>query len=361
MAVRLPPMQALRAFEAAAREGSLTRAAESLNLTHGAISHQIKSLEADLGVRLTERHGRGIRLTDAGERFASRVRAAFSELTAAVHEITAHANPRLLRVSVVPSFAARWLLPRMGRFRVACPDIDLDVRSSMANVDFQRDDADVAIRYGHGDWPGVVAEHLLDDGFFPVASPRLLRGRRPKRLEDLAKFTLLRATDEPWKPWFEAAGLDWGEPARGPIFNDSSHMLQAAAEGQGVALARRSLLGNDIRNGVLVRLFDVVAPAPRRFWLVYPPRIASSPKLGQFRGWLHDEIAAERRVAPDANSGPTGRLAAGEALGCAVELHRPAGEREIHRPILHEIHEGGGARLRPHLRSRAATRNHAMS
>ena len=297
MAIRLPPMQALRAFEAAAREKSLTRAAQALHLTHGAISHQIKALEADLGVRLTERAGRGIRLTDEGERFASRVRAAFAELTAAVHEVTAPANPRLLRVNVVPSFAARWLLPRMGSFLAACPEVDLDVRSNMSNVDFARDDADVAIRYGHGDWPAVAAEHLLDDRFFPVCSPRMLGERMPRQPEDLAGYTLLRTNDEPWKPWFDAAGLDWPEPSRGPIFNDSSHMLQAAAEGQGVALARASLLGNDIRNGVLVRLFDVVAPASRKFWLVYPPRMAGSPKLTSFRQWLHDEIAAEGRQA----------------------------------------------------------------
>jgi LysR family glycine cleavage system transcriptional activator len=294
MTVRLPPMQALRAFEAAAREKSLTRAADSLNVTHGAISHQIKALEADLGARLVERAGRGIRLTDEGERFASRVRAAFAELTAAVQEIGARANPRLLRVSVVPSFAARWLLPRIGRFVAAWPDIDLDVRANMANVDFARDDADVGIRYGFGGWPGLVTELLLEDEFFPVCSPRLAGGRLPARPEDLARYTLLRANDEPWKPWFEAAGLNWPEPTRGPMFNDSSHVMQAAAEGQGVALARSSLLGNDERNGLLVRPFDIVAPAPRKFWLVHPERVATSPKLVAFRQWLHAEIAADR-------------------------------------------------------------------
>jgi LysR family glycine cleavage system transcriptional activator len=291
VALRLPPMQALRAFDAAARAGSLTKAAQALNLTHGAISHQIKSLESDLGVRLVERAGRGIRLTDEGERFASRVRAAFAELAAAVNETTSRANPRQLRVSVVPSFAARWLLPRIGRFLAAHPDVDLDVRANMANVDFARDDADVAIRYGHGDWPNVHVEHLLDDAFFPVCSPRIAAGRLPARPSDLDRYTLLRSNDEFWKPWFEAAGLDWPEPARGPIFNDSGYLMQAAAEGQGVALARTSLLGNDVRNGVLVRLFDVEVPAPRRHYLVYPARMADSPKLALFREWLHEEIA----------------------------------------------------------------------
>ena len=293
-------MQALRAFEATARERSLTKAAEALHLTHGAISHQIKSLEADLGVRLVERAGRGIRLTDEGERFAARVRTAFAELTTAVQEITARANPRMLRVSVVPSFAARWLLPRIGRFLAVHPDIDLVVSANMAVVDFQRDDADVAIRYGFGEWKGVRVEHILDDSFFPVCSPRI-EGGVPKRPTDLARYTLLRADDEPWLPWFEAAGLDWPEPTRGPMFNDSAHMMQAAAEGQGVALARATLLGNDERNGVLVRPFAIEAPAPRRFYLVYPPRNADSPKLAAFRAWLQVEIAADRRtLAPTA-------------------------------------------------------------
>jgi LysR family glycine cleavage system transcriptional activator len=170
----------------------------------------------------------------------------------------------------------------------------------MSNVDFQRDDADLAIRYGYGEWTGVTAEHLLDDAFIPVCSPRLIADRPLRRPEDLARFALLRAADEPWKPWFEAAGLDWPEPSRGPIFNDSAHMLQAAAEGQGVALARRSLLGNDVRNGILVRLFDVDAPSPRKFWLVYPPRMSGTAKLALFRRWLRDEIESDHLQAESA-------------------------------------------------------------
>jgi LysR family glycine cleavage system transcriptional activator len=288
-------MQALRALEATARERSLTRAAKSLHVTHGAISHQIKSLEADLGVKLVERAGRGVRLTEEGERFAARVRTAFAELAAAVQEIATRANPRQLRVSIAPSLAARWLMPRIGRFHAAHPDLDLVVRSSMAIVDFQRDDADVAIRYGFGDWQGVRVEHLLDDAFFPVCSPRIAGGV-PRTPADLARYTLLRADDEPWKPWFEAAGLDWPEPTRGPVFSDSALLMQAAAEGQGIALGRRSLLGNDERNGVLVRPFAIEAPGKHRIYLVYPPRMADSPKLAAFRAWLQSEIAAESKA-----------------------------------------------------------------
>ncbi len=126
-----------------------------------------------------------------------------------------------------------------------------------------------------------IAEHLFDEISFPVCSPRYANGKLPARPADLAHHLLLRSDSEFWKPWFEAAGLDWPEPARGPIFNDSSHMLQAAAEGQGIALARSSLLGNDLHSGVLVRLFDVVVPAQRKYFLVYPPRLAQAPKLAR--------------------------------------------------------------------------------
>jgi LysR family transcriptional regulator, glycine cleavage system transcriptional activator len=291
MATRVPPMQALRAFEAAARNGSLTRAAESLNLTHGAISHQIKALEASVGVRLIERAGRGIRVTEEGERLATRLRAALAEIADAMREAGERSNPRRLRVSVTPSFAARWLLPRLGSFLARHKDIDLDVRSSIAVVDFRRDDADVAIRHGFGNWPDVKVELLMSDKFFPVCSPRL--AKRPLRPRDLAHHTLLRADDETWKPWFEAVGLDWPEPTRGPTFNDSALMLQACAEGQGIALARTALLGHDIRNGLLMRLFDIDVPAPRRYYLVYPPRLVASPKLALFREWLKEEIARD--------------------------------------------------------------------
>ena len=293
MGIRLPAMQALRAFEATARLGSLSRAAEAMHLTHGAISHQIKSLEAELGVALIEREGRGIRITETGQRFAARVRTAFDELGVAVREATQRANPRLLRVSVVPSFAARWLLPRIGRFMAAHPEIDLDVGASNLNADFRSDPVDVAIRYGFGSWEGLRAEFLLDEKLFAVCSPQIAGGV-PSTPQDLSRHILLRSSGDPWKPWFDAAGLDWPEPQRGPIFHDSSHMMQAVAEGQGIALARSSLLGNDERNGLLRRLFGIEIPAPKCFYLVYPPGFAQDPKLLALRTWLHEEVARDR-------------------------------------------------------------------
>lgn len=298
MTLRIPPLQALRALEAVARSGSLTRAAAELHVTHGAISHQLKGLEDALGVSLVERAGRGVRLTDEGERFASRVKVALAELAEAVREVTEHRNPRHFRVSVMPSFAARWLLPRVGRFVAAHRDIDLDVRASATLVDFRRDDVDAVIRYGGGHYPGLVSEHLMDDAYFVACSPAI-DGGVPARPADLRRYPLLRSENEFWEPWFRAAGLDWEEPSRGPKYEDASHLLQAAVEGQGVALVRTSLIGRDLANGVLVRVFDISVPSPHRFFLVYPPRMADSPKLAVFRQWLQDEIAAD----PNANCG----------------------------------------------------------
>jgi LysR family glycine cleavage system transcriptional activator len=290
-------MTALRAFDAVAQLGSLTRAADALFLTHGAISHQLKALEAELGADLVERAGRGVRLTPQGERFAVHVRAALDRLATAVQEVRTQANARRIRVSVLPSFAARWLLPRIGRFIAAHPDVDLEVSATNVVVDLQRDDVDLAIRSGNGKWPGVVAEPLFDETRFAVCSPRLNGGRLPRRPADLSRYVLLRSEGEPGQPWLRAAGLDWPEPARGPMFNDSSHMLQAAAEGQGVALARESLLGNDLATGVLVRLFDVSIPSDQSVYLAYAPRLAGSPRLALFRRWLASQLADDATLA----------------------------------------------------------------
>jgi LysR family glycine cleavage system transcriptional activator len=245
--------------------------------------------------------------TDEGERFAQRVRGALAELAAAMQEVSARSNPRRLRVSVTPSFAARWLLPRMGHFVATHPDIDLDVRASEINVDFQHDDSDCAVRYGLGNWPGVVSEPLLEERYLTVCSPRLVHRRLLRQPADLARCTLLRSNDEYWRPWFAAAGLSWPEPERGPIFNDSSHMLQAAIDGHGIALARTSLLGLDVRNGLLVKLFDVEVPSERRYYFVHPARAAASAKLAAFRLWLRAEAArTDEFVSPATTRKPRG-------------------------------------------------------
>ncbi|HET9471305.1 MAG TPA: LysR substrate-binding domain-containing protein, partial [Usitatibacter sp.] len=185
-------------------------------------------------------------------------------------------------------------LPRIGRFVAAHPEIDVDIRATNTLVDFAREDVDVGIRHGAGAWPGLVAEKLMDDRYVAVCSPKLARGRLPGRPEDLARYTLLRSDGEPWKPWFEAAGLDWDEPTRGPAFSDSSHVIQAAIEGHGIALVRTSLLGSDIRNGLVVPLFGLFIPAARSHYLVYPPRLRTAPKLEVFREWIMAEARRDR-------------------------------------------------------------------
>ena len=285
-------MQALRAFDAAARSASLSRAADELHLTHSAISHQVKALEQSLGCRLFERTGRGVRLTDEGERFAARVRAALDEIADAARELAERNSPRRLKLSVMPSFAARWLLPRIGRFLQRHPEIDLDISASLALVDFAREDVDVALRYGRGGYEGVCFEKVLDDEYFPVASPRFDGGRLPRRPQDLPRHLLLRSENEFWRPWFLAAGVDVPEPTRGPMFNDASMMLEAAVAGQGIALARSSLVAADLREGRLVRLFALSIPSSNSYFLVFPRRLEGAPKLVAFRAWLLEEIAA---------------------------------------------------------------------
>jgi len=246
------------------------KAAQSLHLTHGAISHQIKALESDLGVRLVERAGRGIRVTEDGERFAARVRTAFAELMTAVQEITNRANPRQLRVSISPSLAARWLLPRIGRFHAEHPDIDLVVNSSMAIVDFQRDEDDVAIRNGRH--CPACASSTWWTSVFPVCSPRIAGGC--KRPADLARYKLLRADGEPWNRGSRRPAR-LARADRGPDFSVRSSDA-AAAEGHGIASAACTLLGSDVAQGAGPALrFETPTRADGP---VYPPRNADSAK-----------------------------------------------------------------------------------
>ena len=255
---QLPALNAIKAFEAAARHESFSRAADELFVTHGAVSHQIRALEAELGIALFSRDGKRVQLTDVGRRYATQVRAALTALVDATQAIRGGDRERRLVVSMLTSFAARWVTPRLGSFIEANPQWDLELLSTNALADFTRDDIDVAIRFGYGKYPGLHAELLLEEVFFPACSPTFNGGKLPKVPTDLAKFPLLRSDDELWRPWFDAAGLnDWPEPKRGVLYEDSSNLLQAAIEGQGIALTRRSLAMPEVAAGRLVRLFDI--------------------------------------------------------------------------------------------------------
>jgi LysR family glycine cleavage system transcriptional activator len=287
MTRNLPPLSSLRAFEAAARLESFSRAADEISVTHGAVSHQIRSLERALGTALFLRNGRRVALTNAGRHFAERVRAALQELVEAAQFIRRSEVERAVSVSMLPSFAARWLMPRLGRFMERHPAIAVNIHTSITLVDFQRDDVDMAVRFGSGQWPDLEAQKFLDEEFFPVVNPRFNRGRLPANPAELGKFQLMRSSDEPWTPWFRAAGVRLKEP-HSLVFTDSNLLLQAALDGRGIALARSSIAAADVRAGKLVRLFKVAVPAEGASYLVWP-KGRLSPNARLFRDWLLEE------------------------------------------------------------------------
>jgi len=290
MAIRLPPLSSLRAFEAAARLESFSRAAEEIHVTHGAISHQVKALEDLVGVPLFARNGRRVKLSADGKALADRFRAALRDISDAMESVARRDRGKQLTVSMLPSFAARWLMPRLGRFMQKHPEIAVNVHASLALADFARDGVDIAVRFGRGGWPSVESEKFMDDERFPVASPRLNRGRLPVRPAELAKFRLLSTDDEPWAPWFKAAGLKLREP-EGPMFNDAAMMVQAAVDGRGIAYARRSISEGDLAAGNLVRLFDIAVKAEESYYLVWPEGKPEAKVLA-FRDWM---IAEKKR------------------------------------------------------------------
>ena len=291
---RLPPLAALRAFEAAARHLSFTRAAQELHVTQTAISHQIRALEDLLGVKLFRRLARGLVLTEEAQRYLPAVRDAFARLETATAELLAGRTEGALTASVLPSFAARWLVPRLGRLRSAHPDIDLRISTSQHLVDFAREDVDLGIRMGRGHYPGLRVDRLFGETLMPVCSPALLEGEHPlRRPEDLRHHVLLHDdayTD--WQLWLDLVGVAGVEPRRGPMFTDSGMVVQAAAEGQGVALARTALAAWDIAAGRLVRPFDVGIPHDLAYYLVCPEGSAERPRISAVRAWLLAEAAS---------------------------------------------------------------------
>jgi len=295
MARRLPPLNALRAFEAAARHLSFTRAAGELHVTQAAISHQVKALEEHLGRKLFRRLNRALLLTDDGQAYLPSISRAFTLLNDATNDLLTKQAPGPLTVSALPSFAARWLVPRLGRFRQIRPDIDLRIDPSAALSDFAGGDVDVGIRYGRGKYPGMRADWLMTEDIFPVCSPALLEGPHPLRdPRDLQHQVLLHDDGHgDWRTWLLAAGVDRVDPARGPIFTDSSMLIQAAMAAQGVALARGVLAADELAAGRLVRPFTLSLPTEYAYYLVCPVNTAEQPKIAAFRDWLLDEARSE--------------------------------------------------------------------
>jgi LysR family glycine cleavage system transcriptional activator len=291
---RPPPLSALRPFEAAARLESFSRAADELSLTHGAVSHQVRALEEHLGTPLFERHGKRVSLTAVGRAFAGRVRAALAELASAADEIREGRRGNRLTVSVLPSFASRWLMPRLIRFMDANPDIEVNVFATNVLANFASDGVDIAIRFGRGPWPGLACEKFLDDEVFPVASPAMNRGRLPKTPRELAQVRLIREDRDYWEEWFESAGVKLEPALVAPRFNDAAHSLAAAARGEGVALTRRSLVGDDLERGALVRITRRAIRIAESYWLVCPQAMREAPRVKAFRDWMFAEQRRKR-------------------------------------------------------------------
>ena len=297
MTARLPSLNGLRAFEAAARHLSFTLAASELNVTQTAISHQIRRLEEELGIRLFIRQNRALALTPEARDYLPGVRAAFNDLRLATDRLLRKDDDKVLTVSTLASLAAKWLLPRLTDFQEAHPGIDVRITTSTSLVDFQRDDVDAAIRYGRGQWPGLRADWLMADELFPVCSPSLLRGDKPLRQpEDLKGYPLLHtsnANSDDWRLWLTAAGLPADIAKQPGITFDMIFMtIQAAIDGIGVAMGRTSYVSDDIAKGRLVVPFKIALPADAGFYLVSPEGRREAPKLAAFRA-MDDRCNAE--------------------------------------------------------------------
>ncbi len=303
MARWLPSLNALRAFEAAARHLSFTKAADELNVTQGAVSHQVKGLEAQLGMTLFHRRHQHLVLTDAGQTCLPFVREAFDGLAAGFEQLRARDRSGVLTVSVSPNFAAKWLVGRLGRFTAQHPDVDLRIGATLHHIDFAREDVDMAVRHGDGHWPGLHVERLTAERKFAVCSPRLLQESHPlDRVSDLVHHTLLHLGDRTdWLKWLDAAGVDGLDQSKGAVFDQAAMVIDAAVDGQGVALVRSALAATDLVAGRLVRPFDLGLSLGYAYYIVCPRPTAERPKIRRFRAWLLAEAAhdAERLKALD--------------------------------------------------------------
>src|SRR4051794_24156498 len=243
---RLPPLNALKTFEAAARSESFTHAAEELSVTQAAVSQQVKALEGVLGLTLFNRERQRLVITEAGREYLAVVRDALDRIAVGTDRLVQRRTSGVLTVSTSPDFAAKWLVHRLGRFAEAHPDIDLRVSATMHHVDFVREDVDLAIRHGDGNWAGLSVVRLCSEQLFPVCSPKLASGRnRITTASDLLKFPLLRLDDwQTWSRWFEAAGVT-NPGAPGPVLSRASMLIDAAVDGQGVDLVRTALAAWD--------------------------------------------------------------------------------------------------------------------
>ncbi|MFI3245213.1 MAG: transcriptional regulator GcvA [Ferrimonas sp.] len=288
MSRRLPPLNALKAFEAAARNLSFTRAAEELFVTQAAISHQIKALEAHLGLKLFRRRNRSLLLTEEGQSYFLDIKDLFTQLADATERLLARSATGALTVSMTPSFAIQSLVPKLARFAEAHPEIDVRIKAVDREEDSLTEDVDVAIYFGRGNWPGLRADKLRSESFVPLCSPQLLQGKKPLRHAlDLEQHTLLHDLNRHnWKAWSKRHTQGQLNVNSGPIFSHSSLVLQAAIHGQGVALGSSVLARPEVESGRLVCPLNMVLPSKSAYYLVCHENQEELGKIQAFRDWL---------------------------------------------------------------------------
>ena len=302
MARRLPPLTTLASFEAAARHLSFSKAADELHVTHGAVSRAVRHLEDHLGVPLFLRSTRSVSLTPGGSLYAAQVRESLDQLAAATALAKGSDTKGVLAISTLDSFAGKWLMPRLFRFRSLHESIDVRLSTSERLADFVNDGIDIAIRYGRGQYSGLTAELLMQEDVFPVCSPKLLEGPHPLRSPaDLAHHPLIH--DEfhiDWPTWLRSVGIEGIDAHRGLRFHSSEHSVQAAVLGDGVVLGRSALVSDDLTAGRLVKPFALSMPAQLAYYVVYPPRALQRFKVKAFRDWIFTEVETETaEAAPD--------------------------------------------------------------
>ena len=303
---RLPPLNALRSFEAAGRLESLTDAALELSVTPAAIGHQVRALEEYFGQALFERRYRSIVLTEKGRLLLAGLTDGFDRLAESVDAFRALEEHRALLITSATSFASRWLVPRLDRLRARYPDIDVRLDATQRLVDLRREEFDFGIRFGPGRWEGLEADYLMEEEFIPVASPDLLERLPVNEPADLARHTLLHREDSPgpapldWKMWLQAAEVDSVDAERGLRFSIESMAIQAAVDGHGVALVSNVLAEADIKAGRLLRLFDIGIRVglDLAYYLAYTPGRLRRPRAAAFREWILSEARESALLTP---------------------------------------------------------------
>jgi LysR family transcriptional regulator, glycine cleavage system transcriptional activator len=310
---RLPPLNALRVFEAAARHLSFTRAGAELCVSQGAVSRHITILEANLGTKLFDRLHREVRLTEAGARYLDSVRRAFEIIDGETRRISPRDDDQTLRIKLLPTFAMRWLIPRLAAFAALHPEITVLITTSHRLADFDRGDLDASVEYGLGSWKGLAADPLFSVALVPVCSPRLADGSPPPaRPEDLPRYVLLHSMQRPvlWAQWLQSAGVPGIATEGGARFQNSGLVYQAATDGMGIAITEAAYVRDDLEAGRLVAPFRHVAYQAEGYHLVYPPGKSRLRSFAAFRRWMLEQAQDTRRalaLAQESTNAPAAR------------------------------------------------------